>query len=205
MFCPGCGIKEDHPVQFCRACGTDLRVVRLSLEQGDLTIASAAAAREEVIRAVATKIKEAKNLNHLEEVLPELEKFLESPQERRLRRLRTGVITAAVGLGVTLFFFLLSLALAAETNLFFLSGLGVLTFLTGLGIIINGVAFTVPKQNMAARSTDELQQEALDLSSSSVAEGQDRTLPASRAFSSFSVTEHTTQHLSDELIKPPSK
>ena len=38
----------------------------------------------------------AKDLEHVaEDVLPQMEKFLESPEEKRLRRVRAGVITAA--------------------------------------------------------------------------------------------------------------
>lgn len=181
MFCPSCGLKEDRPVQFCRACGTDLRAVRSSVEQPDLIMASSTAAREEIGRAIAAKIKDVKKLNELEDILPEIEKFLESPQDRRLRRLRAGVITAAIGLGATLFFLMLGLA---EKDLFFLTSLGVVLFLIGLGIVVNGLAFTVPKQYTVNNS----------LSDTSVSQGilppaQSSTIPVS-------VTENTTRQLS---------
>ena len=52
----------------------------------------------------------AKDLERVaEDVLPQLEKFLESPEEKRLRRVRAGVITGLVGLGVSLVIFLASL------------------------------------------------------------------------------------------------
>src|SRR3982750_2892799 len=35
MYCPSCGSEERQLSQFCRACGTDLRVVRNSLENPD--------------------------------------------------------------------------------------------------------------------------------------------------------------------------
>jgi len=28
MFCPGCGAEERQMSQYCRGCGTDLRIVR---------------------------------------------------------------------------------------------------------------------------------------------------------------------------------
>jgi hypothetical protein len=58
MFCPNCGLKEDRTVQFCRTCGTDLGVVRDALEQPNSVAASTAAAREEIARAAAAKIKD---------------------------------------------------------------------------------------------------------------------------------------------------
>jgi len=35
MYCPSCGSEERQLSQFCRACGTELRVVRNSLERPD--------------------------------------------------------------------------------------------------------------------------------------------------------------------------
>ena len=58
MFCPNCGLKEERTVQFCRTCGTDLGAVRDTLEQPNSVAASAVAAREEIARAAAAKIKD---------------------------------------------------------------------------------------------------------------------------------------------------
>ncbi|HTH51491.1 MAG TPA: hypothetical protein VL501_06140, partial [Pyrinomonadaceae bacterium] len=100
MFCPGCGIEENQPIQFCRACGTGLRGAT------DPVTSSAMSAREEIGRAMADKIREfnsAKDLKKIaEDVLPELEKFLESPAEKRLRRVRKGVVISGIGLGAAL-------------------------------------------------------------------------------------------------------
>lgn len=93
MFCPSCGSNEQTS-QFCRACGTDLRTVRTSLERPDSITASAVSAREDIGRAVAEKIRQVEDAHELkkvaEDVLPQIEKFLESPDEKRLRRMREG-------------------------------------------------------------------------------------------------------------------
>src|SRR5688500_16332103 len=106
MFCPSCGAEDRQTTQFCRACGTDIRGVRTALERPDAVTNSAVTARYEIGKAIADKIKDVKKTSDLkkvvEEVLPEIEKFLESPEERRLRRIRAGVITAAVGFGAAL-------------------------------------------------------------------------------------------------------
>jgi hypothetical protein len=81
-----------------------------------------------------------------EDVLPQIEKFLESPEEKRLRRVRAGVVTAAIGVGATLLIFLLSLG---SHDLVPFMALGVITFLIGLGMVINGLAFTVPNKKLA--------------------------------------------------------
>ncbi|MBA2340517.1 MAG: hypothetical protein H0V88_08990, partial [Pyrinomonadaceae bacterium] len=152
MFCPSCGSEERQPSQYCRACGTDLRIVRASLEKPDAVTNSAASARDEIGRAVAAKITEFKTAGELkkiaEDVLPEIEKFLESPQQKRLRRIRTGVVIALIGLGATFCFFLLTLK---DPDAQFLMSLGVTAFLIGLAFIINGLLFTVPQRSVADR------------------------------------------------------
>ena len=76
MFCPGCGLEELQSNQFCRACGTDMRVIRNAMAIPDSITASAASAREEIGRAVAAKIRETTSTKELakvtEEVLPEI-------------------------------------------------------------------------------------------------------------------------------------
>src|SRR5215831_19203889 len=143
MFCPSCGSEERQASQYCRACGTDLRAVRVSLERPDSITASAVSAREEIGRAVAQKIREVEDARELkrvaEDVLPEIEKFLESYEEKKLRRVRAGVIVAASGLGAAVFMILMSKFLHdpdAESLLGF-AGLGITAFLIGIGLIVN--------------------------------------------------------------------
>src|ERR1043165_8247746 len=100
MYVPFRWSEERQLSQFCRECGTDLRIVRNSLEKPDAITASAVSAREQIGLAIADQIRQMRSgedLEHVaEDVLPSFEKFLESPEERRLRRLRAGVITGAV-------------------------------------------------------------------------------------------------------------
>src|SRR5262245_43593119 len=112
MFCPSCALEDRSQSQYCRSCGTELHLVRSSLERTDAELASALTAREEIGHAIAAKIKELRSARDLkkvaEDVLPQVEKFLEAPEERRMRHMREGVLTASVGLGVVIFFLLLS-------------------------------------------------------------------------------------------------
>ncbi len=88
MYCPSCGSEERQRSQFCRACGTDLRAVRTTLETPDAITASAVSAREQISRVMTEKIAQLESADDLkeiaEDVLPQIEKFLESPEERRL-------------------------------------------------------------------------------------------------------------------------
>jgi hypothetical protein len=202
MFCPGCGSEERQASQYCRACGTDLRAVRVSLERPDSVTASAVSAREEIGRAVAAKIREVHDAKELkkvaEDVLPQIEKFLESPEEKRMRRIRSGVVVAAAGLGGTVFMSLMSAFLRgpdAETFLG-LAGLGVACFLIGIGLIVNALFFTKPRGRIEDHSLDARDQNLLDA-------GYTPPSPAFKAQTTSnlavapnaSVTEQTTRHL----------
>jgi hypothetical protein len=168
--------------------------------------ASAVSAREQISRVMAEKIRQMESAEDLkkvaEDILPEIEMFLESPEERRLRRVRAGVVTAAVGVGGALLIFLMSLG--AHDLIPFIS-LGVITFLIGLGLIINGLAFTIPRKTLADRSDDAQSQRELD-AKTQTANGTNQLSPGSQSTNDLpspdsrlagrpSVTEHTTHQL----------
>ena len=203
MYCPSCGSEERQLSQFCRACGTDLRIVRNSLENPDAVTQSAISAREHIGMAVADKIRQmstAKELERVaEDVLPHFEKFLESPEEKRLRRVRSGVIMSAFGLGASII--LLVMAMDKPDILPYITP-ALITFLVGIGMIVNGLIFTVPRKSLPGDAYDALSQKVLD-SGANVNrlpyEAPAASLPANLtnelAPSQRSVTEHTTHHL----------
>ncbi|MEO8074252.1 MAG: zinc ribbon domain-containing protein [Acidobacteriota bacterium] len=198
MYCPGCGLEELHSNQFCRACGTDLRLVRSAIEKHDGVTASAISARDEIGRAVAAKIRETQSARELtkvaEDVLPQIEKFLESPEEKRLRRLRTGTIISSVGLGVASAFKIMAFLLN-DTDLLFLASFGMVTFFIGLSFILNAFFFTIPRKKLPNNFDDAQKQRELD------ANTNDLVLPESNDIFS-SVTEHTTRQLSKTQNTP---
>src|SRR5436309_14330500 len=165
MFCPDCGIEEIQSNQFCRACGTDLRRVRIAVESPDSITASAVSARDEIGRAVAAKIREVEAARELkkvaEDVLPQIEKFLESPEERILRLIRVGSIIGSAGLGTAIALTLVALA-QKDSEMLFLAGLGVVAFFIGLGFMLNGFFLTVPRKGMSNKSSDADTQRELD-------------------------------------------
>lgn len=200
MFCPGCGLEEIQSNQFCRACGTDLRPVRYALEAPDNITASAVSARDEIGRAVAAKIREA-SLSELpdvaEDVLPEIEKFLESPEEKRLRRVRAGIVTSFIGIGATIAFAAAAM-LMQDNGIFMVSGAGLVCFFIGLGLVVNGLFLTVPRKRLSDRSGEGASQRELDARAPGLdVKTNDLALPEpSNLFSS--VTENTTRHLEEK-------
>ena len=218
MYCPGCGSEERQMSQYCRACGTDLRSVRVSLERPDSVTASAITAREEIGRVFAEKIREVEDSRDLkriaEDVLPQIEKFLESPEEKRLRRMRAGVITAAIGLGAgipaVLIMAILSKGDEALPFLGMVFILSLVTFMLGLGLVINGRMLTQPPRELKDNSADAQAQIHLDAGYAppQLRPGDERPelfrspatsdLAAIERQSGSSITEHTTQHLKRE-------
>ncbi|MET0751890.1 MAG: zinc ribbon domain-containing protein [Pyrinomonadaceae bacterium] len=194
MFCPGCGLEERQANQFCRACGTDLRTVRMTLERPDNITASAVSARDEIGRAVAAKIRETQTTYELkkvvEDVLPEIEKFLESPAEKRLRRMRVGTLISSIGAGAAIALTILGIFQKNEEMLF-LAALGLVTFFIGLSFVLNSLLFSIPKKNLSDKSEDAASQRELD------AHTNDLVLPEPQGLFT-SVTEHTTKHLKEK-------
>jgi hypothetical protein len=201
MYCPSCGNEERQLSQFCRACGTDLRVVRNSLERPDSITASAVSAREQIGVAVADQIRQlrtGKDLEHVaEEVLPAFEKFLESPEERRLRRLRAGVVTASIGFALSL----VSMFQAISRGDLFILLPGLITLMIGLGIVVNGLLFTLPRKKLPGGTADALSQQELDIMQGRaryeppVAGSLTNELGPGSPAQLASITEHTTHHL----------
>jgi|SRR5687768_14874458 len=202
MYCPSCGSEERQLSQFCRACGTDLRVVRNTLERPDAITASAVSAREQIGLAVADQIRQlrsAKDLEHVaEDVLPSFEKFLESPEERRLRRLRAGVITASIGFALALGAFVLALN---DSDFVPMMVPGFVTFMIGIGVVINGLLFTVPRKKLPGDADDALAQQALDSSQNRLRYEAPQPVSLTNELGPgapqqlASITEHTTHHL----------
>jgi hypothetical protein len=213
MFCPGCGLKEERPVQFCRACGADLGAVRETLERPEAHEASVAAAREEIARAIAAKIKEGQWWQ-VDSLAPQAEKLFESPsarrerlrrhdEEQRLARLRGGAVTAAVGLGLVVLFQLMRVM---DDRAVVLVGPSILVLLVGLAVIVNGLLFTVPwGSKHAAAESGSAPPRLGDNATSELDSPRPALDTASPSFIPTSITEHTTRHLQGEAVKTPPR
>ncbi len=210
MFCPSCGSNEQTS-QYCRACGTDLRPVRVTLERPDSITASAVSAREDIGRAVAARIREVEDAHELkqvaEDVLPQIEKFLESYEEKRLRRMRAGIVVSSIGVGFTVLMFLMTSVARANDVEGFVggAGLGIVTFCLGLGLLLNALLFTRPRKDLKDHSADARAQNLLDAGYAPPQVRSNAPQPAVRAQTTSdlsragsSITEHTTHHLKTE-------
>lgn len=203
MFCPSCGSEERQATQFCRVCGTDLRAIKMGLERPNSIAAEAVTAREEIGRAIAQRIREVEDASELkkvaEDVLPQVEKFLESYEEKRFRRVRAGIIIATSGLGAGTLGLIMSAVLTGpdlEAALW-IGGLGITSFSLGLGFILNGLLFTKPRKALEERSSAAKVQNFLDAGYHPPKSISDARTPTTSNLQSAgpSVTEHTTNLL----------
>lgn len=174
--------------------------------------ASAESAREEIGRAVAERIREMEDAHTMERfahsVLPKVEKFLESPEEKRLRRLRAGTITTLLGLAVGIPSLIFLIGPRREVPEIFLAWVVVfalITFATGLGLLINGLLFSKARKGIADRTPDADAQNLLDAMMQSPAGSRAEAHSSLRAPTTSnlvqprgSITEHTTLHLKSD-------
>jgi hypothetical protein len=175
------------------------------LERPDAVTASAVSARDHISRAIADKIREAQSASELhkvaEDVLPEIEKFLESPEERRLRRVRAGLVSSFIGLGVVVGGIIASIQ---QHDLLVLVVPGAVAFFIGLAILINGLMFTIPKKKLPNRLESDYGPPGLDVPRTPAAldtadfSAKPNLIAAERHPLTGSVTEHTTKHLADK-------
>lgn len=203
LTCANCGANETPGGLFCRSCGAELQRAPTVPETRRETVTALAAPvasdpRTEIARAVAYKIAQLNNnpkdLKKLaEDILPELEKFLESPAEKRLRRMREGVVMTAIGLGGMLFFLLLGVF--ADEKVTPVAAVGLTLLLIGLGFIANGKWFTVNKLETPA------EHQMPDAVHDFLARPAYETAPPAYQ---LSVTEHTTHRLAAQST-PQSK
>ncbi len=140
MFCPQCGISQSEELKFCNKCGANLYAVRqvvLTRETNDKFDWNKTWLTEMFLSQSERKRRE-------EEI--EIQRGI-TPEVKRYREIKAGVITSCVGIGVMIVLYILMQGIilsgkadpdAAEI-LRRVWVAGVIPLMVGLGLIINGV------------------------------------------------------------------
>lgn len=192
MFCPNCGTETREPLKFCKQCGVNLRRVQGVLGKGG------AGAR--------TNSPVSWDQVALEEYQEERErKNKKTPEEKRLNEIKSGVITASVGLGLLIFFSFLFEAIAnmmganpAASIVRSLWTVGLVPFLIGLGITFNGLVVSkrlVELKRQEERSTPQPLFSAIPDTSPV----RQLTEAAQSPIAEYSITEPTTTKLREPI------
>lgn len=203
MFCPQCGSSQSDELKFCKQCGANLHAVRKavkspeSVERFDWNKTWLA----EMMRSPEEHVKRAAEMERLQGITPET---------KRRKEIKAGVITASVGVGVMVTVFMVMqgvilggfvpAAVAEILSRVWIAG--VIPMLVGFALIFNGV--------FVAKRGEELP--AADLNRTDAPSPKEFAEPASVSFLEpapsrtnplgtdvFSVTDETTQHLEEPV------
>src|SRR5262249_52851138 len=195
MFCPQCGTETLEQLKFCKRCGTNLRRVQGVMSKGGAGI-----------------LLHHEMSNWERDAFEEhLERRKRSPEEKRYSEIKAGVITSSVGLGVLIFLGILFTGIASNINdpmardvLFAIRFVGIIPFLVGLGIIINGLFVSKRIVEFKREKEQEGGRPSLTpiANTSPVPQLVDST---QSQISDFSIAEPTTRALQDPVPIPSTR
>jgi len=196
-FCPTCGLENQPDRNFCRGCGTNLRVVKSALELGSAynpQPESTLATKKYVADVILKKVGElqVRKAGDLEKIIEQLEKLMESDEVRKLRHLRNALIIIASISGGICFF---SLALLKDAHAPVGLMMGVISIF--LAIVVPTLLFMLYRLAKLPR-----QQDTPEMKLPQASNDQIGPLPVGRQ-TPASVTEHTTQQLDNMLSRSP--
>ncbi|HZH89521.1 MAG TPA: hypothetical protein VEX70_02765 [Pyrinomonadaceae bacterium] len=204
MFCPQCGANQSEELKFCNLCGANLQAVRLAAatrETGEKFDWSKTWVAEMFLSEEERK-RRNQQLEHEQGVTPEVKRYNE---------IKAGVITSCVGLGVSifLFFFMQGIILSGQNSpsdneiLGRIWIAGVIPFLIGLGLIINGVF--ISKKIVEAVRRDSATKTGQASTGGLEAKAEPRFLHSADTTEfvsqNYSVTEDPTRHLTGSQRK----
>jgi len=190
MICPRCASNQGDDIKFCTSCGANLQAVREALQAPD------AAGKFNWNNTWVAEMFMSGQANELRK--REMERQLGiTPEVKRYNEIKAGVIVSCVGVGVSIFLFFLMNAIAAQNppgDAELLRSIwlaGVIPFMVGLALIINGTI--VSKKMVQVIEREQNKQKSLD-------EGpapRGLKTPDTSEFipTNYSVTDSTTRHL----------
>jgi len=198
MFCPGCGLQINEDLKFCRQCGANLHGVRDAM--------TSRSTREKFDWSKtwwAEMIYPKEELERMRGVTAE-EKLLKE-EKKRLDEIKGGVITSLVGVGVIIFFYFFfdvvaRLKSGADAELLRrLWMIGIIPFLVGAGLLING--FFVSRRLVKLK--EQMLQTAMPQTPAALhAKSTDQLVFDTSPSGGASVTEDTTAHLPEPVAAP---
>lgn len=193
MFCPQCGSTQSDDLKFCKSCGANLQALRQVMAsretEEDYDWSKSWATEMFMSRAEIDRVRGV------------------TPEMKRRREIKAGIITVSAGLGLMILLFVLMNGIvatgrvsdAAAEILMRLWIVGVIPILVGAALIFNGMFVS---ERTSGDTRDAKQKQGADTN--------ELAPPASAAYLSpgdsneyasnipFSVTDRTTRHLQKE-------
>ena len=188
MLCPRCASNQGDDIKFCTSCGANLQAVRevLDAPEGKKFDWSNTWVADMFMSGQMAEVRKA-----------EMERRLGiTPEVKRYNEIKAGVIVSCVGIGVSIFLFFIMHAIASQNprdaellNSVWLAG--VIPFMVGLALIINGLVVSKKMVQVIERE----QQRNPPLSEGTPARGLRAADTSEFIPTNFSVTDQTTRHL----------
>jgi zinc-ribbon domain len=186
MFCPRCSAQASDEVKFCKNCGANLQSIR------EATTGSNQDKFDWSQTWLADMVLTPEELDRRRGVTPEM---------KRIREIKAGVITTLVGVGVMIFLYFFLGAVASSEHdkdaeiLRKVWLAGVVPFLIGLGILFNGLVLGKREVQLHKERERRVQgppplPDGLPAKTTS-----QLAIPDGSSTPDFSVTEKTTAHL----------
>jgi hypothetical protein len=191
MICPRCASNQGDDIRFCTSCGANLQAVREALQAPD------AAGKFNWNNTWVAEMFMSGQANELRK--REMERQLGiTPEVKRYNEIKAGVIVSCVGIGVSIFLHFIMHAIAAQNprdaellNSIWLAG--VIPFMVGLALIINGVV--VSKKMVQVIEREQNRAKSLDEGATPSARGLKSADTNEFIPANYSVTDSTTRHL----------
>ena len=193
MFCSQCGSQQSDELRFCKLCGAGLRSIQVSQAEAGFDWSKTWVT--EMFLSSGERKRRDEELERQRGITPEMKRYQE---------IKAGMITSFVGIGVAIVLFVLMEGIVMGGNVTpgtaeILSRLwvaGVIPFLVGLAVMVNGLfvskRLAALKERQNQTNSFENQSEVKSLGAAETSE----FIP-----SGFSVTEETTRHLSESRPK----
>jgi hypothetical protein len=195
MFCPQCGSTQPDELRFCKNCGANLAAVRTAVANPEST------EEFDISKTwVAQMFMTQNEKDRIKGITPEM---------KRLREVKAGVITASAGVAVTIFLFVLMGGIiasgrASDAAAEILSRIwvaGLIPIFVGAALIFNGIYISRRSEEKELPAPSGMSDDETTQLSSQGTPGflppadTNELIPAG-----FSVTDETTRHL-----KQPTK
>jgi len=188
MLCPRCTSNQSDEIRFCTSCGANLQAVREALDapDGKKFDWSNTWVADMFMSGQAAELRKQ-----------EMERRLGiTPEVKRYDEIKAGVIVSCVGIGVSIFLFFIMQAIANQNprdaellNKVWLAG--VIPFMVGLALIINGMVVS----KRMAQVIEREQQKNMSLSDGATARSLNAADTSEFIPTDFSVTDETTRQL----------
>src|SRR5215475_10255839 len=193
MFCPACGLQVNDDLKFCKQCGANLRGVR------DAMTSNPTEGKPDWSKTLWADIAHAHAMREFGIGV--------SPEEKRIKEIKGGVITSFVGIGVMIFLHSFFDVVTRGNYDHFAEMLrslwlvGIFPFLIGISIIFNGLFIS----RRLVKLKEQQSQPATPTSQAPAAlpaKTTDQLVANAAQPAGHSVTEDSTLHLTEPVATP---